>query len=92
MLKISRLHTLRTRNSAAYKGVYAILMSHVVNPELMYKDDFYGFLADRKERIILKIENAMGKKIARDQEVQEEGVFVDNEEEESGGMNELTLF
>ena len=163
----SRLHTLRTRNSAAYKGVYAILMdentkdwlsatkidfstyfsesidihhifpvawcnknnisrddfdciinktplsgrtnrivggeapskylirlkknagtsdeefdtilkSHVVNPEFMNKDDFNGFFTDRKERILQKIEVAMGKKIARDQEEQEEGVFVDN--------------
>lgn len=168
----SRLHTLRTRNSAAYKGVYAILMdentkdwlsatkidfstyfsesidihhifpvkwcnkndiprddfdciinktplsgrtnrivsgdapskylgrlkknagtsdeefdsilrSHVVNPEFMYKDDFNGFLNDRKERILEKIEGAMGKRIARDQEEQEEGVFVDNGEENS---------
>ena len=163
----SRLHTLRTRNSAAYKGIYAILMdentkdwlsatkidfstyfsesidihhifpvawcnknnisrddfdciinktplsgrtnrivggeapskylirlkknagtsdeefdtilkSHVVNPGFMYKDDFNGFFTDRKERILQKIEVAMGKKIARDQEEQEEGVFVDN--------------
>lgn len=166
----SRLHTLRTRNSAAYKGVYAILMdentkdwlsatkidfstyfsesidihhifpvawcsknnilrddfdsiinktplsgrtnrivsgdapskylarlkknagasdeefeqilrSHVVNPEFMYVDDFNGFLNDRKERILEKIENAMGKKIARDQRESEEGVFIDDGEE-----------
>jgi hypothetical protein len=166
----SRLHTLRTRNSAAYKGVYAILMdentkdwlsatkidfityfsesidihhifpvawcsknsiprddfdsiinktplsgrtnrivsgdapskyltrlkknagasddefeqilrSHVVNPEFMYVDDFNGFLNDRKERILEKIENAMGKKIARDQREPEEGVFIDDGEE-----------
>jgi len=166
----SRLHTLRTRNSAAYKGVYAILMdentkdwlsatkidfstyfsesidihhifpvswcnkndilrddfdsiinktplsgrtnrivsgdapskylarlkknagasdeefeqilrSHVVNPEFMYVDDFNGFLNDRKERILEKIEIAMGKKIARDQREPEEGVFIDDGEE-----------
>ena len=177
----SRLHTLRTRNSAAYKGVYAILMdentkdwlsatkidfstyfsesidihhifpvawcnknnvprsdfdciinktplsgrtnrivsgdapskylnrlkknagtsdeefniilkSHVVNPDFMYNDDFYGFLADRKQRILTKIEDAMGKKIAREQEDQEEGVFVDIREEESGNIDELTPF
>jgi hypothetical protein len=44
----------------------------------MYKEDLYGFFADRKERILKKIEDAMGKKIARYQEEQEEGVFVDN--------------
>lgn len=62
-----------------------ILKSHVVNPEFMYVDDFNGFLNDRKERILDKIESAMGKKIARDQVEQEEGSFVgdnpDNEEE-----------
>ncbi len=172
----SRLHTLRTRNSAAYKGVYAILMdentkdwlsatkidlstyfsesidihhifpvawcdkneilrsdfdciinktplsgrtnrivsgdapskylerlkkhagvsddefnsileSHVVNPDFMYRDDFYGFFADRKERILQKIEQSMGKIIVRDQEVKEEGVFVDNGEERDDGMD-----
>jgi hypothetical protein len=171
----SRLHTLRTRNSAAYKGVYAILMdentkdwlsatkidfstyfsesidihhifpvawcsknnilrddfdsiinktplsgrtnrivsgdapskylarlkknagasdeefeqilrSHVVNPEFMYVDDFNSFLKDRKERILEKIEDAMGKKIARDQVEQEEGSFVgDNSDIEDEG-------
>ena len=164
----SRLHTLRTRNSAAYKGVYAILMdehtkdwlsatkidfstyfsesidihhifpvawcnkngilrddydciinktplsgrtnrivsgdapskylerlkkhagvsdddfntilkSHVVNPYYMSQDDFYGFFADRKERILQKIESAMGKIIPRDQAEIEEGVFVEDQ-------------
>ena len=164
----SRLHTLRTRNSAAYKGVYAILMdentidwlsgtkidfstyfsesidihhifpvawcqkniiprddfdciinktplsgrtnrivsgdapskylerlkkhagvsdeefneimkSHVVNPDLMYNDDFHGFFNDRKERILQKIEEAMGKKIVRDQTVHEEGEYINVE-------------
>jgi hypothetical protein len=163
----SRLHTLRTRNSAAYKGVYAILMddntkdwlsatkidfstyfsesidihhifpvvwceknkiqrgdfdciinktplsgrtnrivsgdapskylerlkkragvsdtdfdnilrSHVVNPDFMYNDDFYGFFNDRKELILQRIENAMKKQIPRDMVIEEEGKFVDN--------------
>ncbi len=53
----------------------AILQSHVVEPEYMYRDDFYGFFGDRKERILRKIEAAMGKTIARDQQNQEEGSF-----------------
>ncbi len=173
----SRLHTLRTRNSAAYKGVYAILMdentrdwlsatkidfstyfsesidihhifpvawcqrnniprddfdciinktplsgrtnrivsgdapskyldrlkkhagvsdeefnnileSHVVNPELMYDDNFQGFFNDRKERILQKIEQAMGKEIVRGQVVEEEGIFLESDE----NGDELTLF
>lgn len=54
-----------------------ILKSHVVNPAYMYQDDFYGFFADRKEKILQKIEAAMGKNIARDQEIPEEGSFID---------------
>ena len=174
----SRLHTLRTRNSAAYKGVYAILMdentkdwlsatkidfstyfsesidihhifpvawcnkndiprgdfdciinktplsgrtnrivsgdapskylnrlkknagvsdeefdsilkSHVVNPEFMYVDDFYDFFTDRKNRILTKIEDAMCKKIVRDQQDQEEGQFIDVTVDEEDVENEL---
>jgi hypothetical protein len=54
-----------------------ILKSHVVNPAYMYQDDFYVFFADRKEKILQKIEAAMGKNIARDQEIPEEGSFID---------------
>lgn len=56
----------------------AILKSHVVNPEFMRNDDFYGFFNDRKERILQKIEIAMGKTIARDNQNDEEGSFVEN--------------
>jgi hypothetical protein len=60
----------------------AILQSHVVEPEYMYSDDFYGFFNDRKERILQKIETAMGKTIARDQQNHEEGSFVEFNNEE----------
>jgi hypothetical protein len=56
----------------------AILKSHVVNPDLMYKDDFYGFFADRKDQILKRIEEAMGKSIIREQILPEEGIFVDD--------------
>jgi hypothetical protein len=65
-----------------------ILKSHVVNPDLMYKDDFNGFFADRKEKVLQKIEAAMGKNIARDQEIPEEGFFVD-EIEGSGDTDDF---
>jgi len=55
-----------------------ILLSHVVNPDFMYKDDFYGFFVSRKELILQRIENAMKKQIPREQVVEEEGEFVDN--------------
>jgi hypothetical protein len=55
-----------------------ILKSHVVNPDFMYNDDFYGFFADRKNQILQRIELAMGKTIVRDQLIPEEGTFVDD--------------
>ncbi|MCK9436527.1 MAG: DUF262 domain-containing protein [Synergistaceae bacterium] len=58
-----------------------ILQSHVVNPALMYQDNFYGFFNDRKERILNKIEKAMGKTIVRELEVVEEGIYIIDEEE-----------
>jgi hypothetical protein len=60
----------------------SILMSHVLEPAHMYKDDFKQFLDDRKERILQKIEKAMNKKIPRDVTPDEEGVFVDETIEE----------
>ena len=36
-----------------------------------------GFFADRKEKIIQKIEAAMGKNILRDQIILEEGDYID---------------
>ena len=55
-----------------------ILKSHVVNPDMLYNDDFYGFFKDRKEQILQRIEKAMGKTIAREQVNGEEGIFVDD--------------
>jgi len=60
----------------------SILLSHVLEPAHMYKDDFKQFLDDRKERILQKIEKAMNKKIPRDVTPDEEGVFVDETIEE----------
>jgi Uncharacterized conserved protein len=55
-----------------------ILLSHVVSPDSMYKDDFYGFFNNRKEQIIQRIEKVIGKQIPREQLIEEEGKFVDN--------------
>lgn len=66
----------------------SILKSHVVNPDSMYRDDFYGFFTDRKEKILQKIELAIGKVIARDQEVLEEGLFIEGEFEPGDTLTE----
>ena len=45
----------------------------------MRRDDFNGFYADRRERILRRIEDAMGKEIPRS-EAPEEGEFSGEEE------------
>lgn len=60
-----------------------LLRTHVINPELVRYDRFNDFIDDRKEAIFKLIENAMGKPIVRDvQNLNEEGVFVDNDSED----------
>ncbi len=56
-----------------------ILRSHAVDTEYMRRDDFNGFYADRRERILRRIEDAMGKEIPRG-EAPEEGEFFGEEE------------
>jgi hypothetical protein len=50
----------------------------------LYRDDFYGFFNDRKERLLQKIEKAMGKKIPRTSQPFEkvESNYFDNGEDE----------
>ena len=73
------LNRLKNHAGVSEDEFNSILKSHVVNPDLMYNDDFYGFFADRKEQILQRIEQVMGKTIVRDQEVQEEGVYDDDQ-------------
>jgi hypothetical protein len=60
----------------------------------MYKDDFKGFFNDRKERILQKIEKAMGKPIMREQAISEEGEYKNDEEliDETVDFSQLMLF
>lgn len=60
-----------------------ILLSHIVKPEFMYKDDFWSFFNDRKENILQRIEKAMGKLIPREQVLIEEGNFIDTPSEDN---------
>jgi len=60
----------------------AILQTHAVNPEILYRDDFMGFMEHRKEMILQLIENAMKKQIHREQYFEEEGDFVDESVDE----------
>lgn len=72
------LERLKKRAGVSDSEFNDILRSHVVSPDYMYKDDFYGFFNNRKEQILQRIEKAIGKQIPRDQLIEEEGKFVDN--------------
>jgi hypothetical protein len=61
-----------------------ILSTHVLDARLLYADDFAKFFQDRKERILQRIEKAMGKAISREAAIPEEGTYVDEGEEENG--------
>ena len=56
----------------------AYLSSHLIDPELLRKDDFYGFMADRQRRLLGLIEQATGK-AAYSGSVAEEGEDVDGD-------------
>ncbi len=59
-----------------------ILKSHVLEPDFLYKDDFENFFNDRKEKILQRIEKAMGKPIPRDEMGNEEGDYISDDIEE----------
>jgi hypothetical protein len=66
----------------------SILKSHVVNPEFMYCDDFNGFFTDRKEKLLQRIEQAMGKIIVRDIPFQEEGIYNESSDTDGEGSED----
>lgn len=74
------LERLKKHAGVSDEEFISILKSHIVNPDHMSQDDFYAFFAERKEKILQKIEKAMGKPIAREQEVVEEGYYLDEGE------------
>lgn len=48
------------------KRLNEIVTSHSIDPALLRSDDFEGFFNARRDAIVQRIENAMGKPIARD--------------------------
>ena len=56
------------------------LRSHLIDPELVRRDDFEGFMADRQKRLLGLIEQATGK-AAYTGDAVEEGLDVDADEE-----------
>lgn len=61
-----------------------ILRSHLIDPELLRADDFYGFYAARKAALAALASNAQGKDVIKDAlmegSVAEEDVTIDEEE------------
>ncbi|HPZ06613.1 MAG TPA: DUF262 domain-containing protein [Candidatus Eremiobacteraeota bacterium] len=60
-----------------------ILETHVLDVSHLYDDNFEEFFKDRKERILQRIEKAIGKQILRDSIQQEEGTYINNDEIEN---------
>ena len=70
----------RIRNHAGVSNeeFNKILETHVLDIELLISDDFERFFKDRKERILNRIETAMGKKINRDNDENLEGNLIED--------------
>ena len=64
------------------------LSSHLIDPSLLYSDDFDAFMADRQKRLLTLIEHATGKTSYKG-EIKEEGD--DAEVDENSGEIELTI-
>lgn len=65
------------------KEFETIIRSHAIDPAHLYRDDFRAFFADRKERILRRIESAMGKEISRTETAELETFTEEGDEEES---------
>ncbi|HOH46791.1 MAG TPA: hypothetical protein PLX59_03060, partial [Candidatus Cloacimonadota bacterium] len=56
-----------------------ILSTHLLDIHYLRNDDFAGFMASRKEMLLRMIEAATGKPIPRGDEYQEEGIYVEDD-------------
>lgn len=67
---------LEKRAEATTEEINDLLNTHLINPKIIRTDDFYAFIADRKEQILKRIEEATGKTIVRDTTINlDEGIF-----------------
>lgn len=76
------LNRLKTSANVSDELFENILKSHVVNSKFMYSDDFNGFFEDRKEKILQRIEQAMGKPVLRQMINEEEEKYLSSVEDE----------
>lgn len=67
---------LEKKANASTEEIDNLLVTHLVNPAIIRTDDFNAFIADRKEKILQRIEQATGKLIVRDIAINsDEGVY-----------------
>lgn len=62
----------------------AYLRSHLIDPDLLRRDDFPSFMYDRQKRLLTLIEQAMGKPVYRG-DVAEEGEDIGDDEDTVAG-------
>ena len=71
---------LEKRAEATTEDITDLLCTHLINPSIIRTDDFYAFIADRKEQILKRIEQATGKSIVRDAAINsDEGMFAEED-------------
>jgi len=79
------LERIMSKRNISKEQLCEVLKGHIANSDILFKNDFMAFYEDRKEQILQRIEKAMGKKIARDNNVLDDTT---NEEEEPVGDSE----
>ena len=71
---------LEKRAEATTEDINDLLCTHLINPSIIRTDDFYAFIADRKEQILKRIEQATGKSIVRDAAINsDEGMYAEED-------------
>ena len=73
----SYLQKLREQGNLSFDRQNRILVSHAIDVDKIFSDDFEGFYSNRKEALLLRIEKATGKRVVR-QETPSEGNDVDD--------------
>jgi hypothetical protein len=73
------LNRLREKAGVGEEVFNEFVESHLLDINFLRADDFYGFFNERKEKILQRIELAMGKTIPREMILEEEGNFQEDE-------------
>jgi hypothetical protein len=77
------LERIMSRRNISKEQLCDVLKGHIVNPDILFENDFMAFFEDRKEQILQRIEFATGKKIVRENNYLDDTVY---EEEPVGEL------